>query len=385
MKKELFFISACLNINYRSGAKKKLEKLAEKPLDWAFIIKNIAQSGMAPLILQNLRCVNNDNIPAWFIKNLEEINNTILAKNLQIYKMLDDLLILSSREKIPVIGLKGIFMLGVIYNHALSARDLSDIDILIKKNDLEKMKHTLENSGYTRIFEYSSEMRYVQTNAQNNSIIDLHHDLLMPSGICVPVEFMWSRPQEKELNNSRILYPSIEDGLICAALHFFHHLSDSFLYNSKFPALKSILDISEIINRKQDVLDWDYIIEFSKKYKIRYILYLSLMLSKLYFETRIPAKVINKIKPPFIKNKILSIFIKKYASIQSNEANDCFYIRSIKCVYYALFEKPYFKQRLFRPIDAFAKEYDLPYPSIRTYCLYLLRPFLTIFYLKKCS
>jgi len=315
MRKELSFISNCFNINYQVKSKKILEDLINKDLDWDFILKKIIQSDIAPLAFYNLSGFENTKIPAWFMENLKNRRDSAIVKNLFLWRELNRLIGLLSQENISALALKGVFMSDIIYQ-TIDVRPLVDIDILIKKSDLEKAQALLQKNGYVKSDEYPAEILYIPNRAQPKILIDLHHALNIPDELLLPKNFMWLRAEKKENSASEILYPSIEDSIICAALHFFHHISDAFLYNSPPSHIKSILDIHEIISKKQNEINWNYILEFSKKYKVRYILHLSLTFSKIYFNTPIPAKVINEIKPSFIRDKILHIFIKKYALIQ---------------------------------------------------------------------
>jgi len=378
MKNELLFIKNCFNIHYSKQPPKKIAHLVKKSLDWDFILEKLAISDIAPLASYNLSHIKNKNIPREFLDSLDAAQKNAMAKNLLIWKSLEEISADFDSERIPAIPVKGAFMADIIYKD-VALRPLADIDLLIKEPDLGKIDAIMLKNACTKSKKGDFSVNYIK----EKMVIDLHYKLNFPSPLSITHDFIWERARKKGHSGTGMLYPSIEDAVIYTALHFFHHISDAFLYNAPLPPLKHILDIHEIISRKRNEIDWDYILRFSKKYNIRYILYLSLILSKIYFKTAVPHKVINKISPPLIRNKILMIFIKKYINLQARRIN--YYPKKINCVYYALFEKPYFKHRLFRPVKDFAEEYGLPHPSLKTYCLYLLRPFLTLFYLKKCS
>lgn len=381
MRKELRFISSCFNINYQIESKKIIENLLNKNLDWDFILKKIIQSDIAPLAFYNLSGFKNTEIPAWFLENLKNRRDSAIVKNLFLYREADRLIDLLTRVNISAIALKGAFMSDIIYQN-IDVRPLSDIDILIKKSDLEKTEAMMQKNSYIKIGGDLAAMQYIPDHGQSKTLIELHHALNIPNDISLPEDFMWSRAEKKEKSPAGMLYPSIEDSIIYAALHFFHHISEAFLLYAALPSLKSILDIHEIISKKQNEIDWNYIVEFSKKYKIRYILYLSLSLSKTYFKTPVKAGIINELKPPFVRRYAMRMFIiRKYLSVRPGNR----YTETFRFVYYSLLEKPYLKQRIFKTVNTFAKEYNLPYPSVKTYFLYIIRPVLALFYFKKCS
>jgi hypothetical protein len=321
MKNELLFISNCFNIYYNKQSPEKIDELTKKGLNWVFILKKLVQSDIAPLAFHNLSGLKNNKIPSWFIEKLKNEYEATLASNLFAWQTLSGMLQLFSENKISVMGLKGIFMSDMLYKN-IGLRPMDDIDLMARKQDMADINNLLLADGYSIAAEHIGEIVYIKNNAASGNhdkiAVEISCCLSLPRKKNISAEFLWNKAQKKELNGFEILYPSIENGVICAALHFFHHISDAFLRDSPPSHIKSILDIHEMLSKKQNEIDWAYLLEFSRKYKIRHILYLSLTLSKIYFNTPVPAEVFNKIKPSFIRDKILRILIKKYAFIQPN-------------------------------------------------------------------
>ncbi|MCX6722750.1 MAG: nucleotidyltransferase family protein, partial [Candidatus Staskawiczbacteria bacterium] len=181
-----------------------------------------------------------------------------------------------------------------------------------------------------------------------------------------------------------VSYPSLEDAVIYSALHFSRHLSYTILCLWSFPGLKNILDIHEILSKKESAINWGYIAKTSKKYKITSIVYSGLYLSKKYFNTRLPIRYLSSVEPNFFKRKILETFLlNKYLQLMDarnkSEIGLFTYSHETNLIYACLFEEDYFKRKLFSyPIKAFAEEHKLPYPSFKTSILSLLRIFLFI-------
>jgi len=391
MKKELRFISNCFNINYQVESKKILEDLVNKGLDWDFILKKIIQSDIAPLAFHNLSGLKNNKIPLWFLENLHKSYDHTLVKNLFIQKTLNNVLSLFSTENIPTIALKGIFMGDIIYED-IALRPLSDIDILVKKTDLQRVDRLLQQNGYIKFTEYPNQISIFQisyfkdNDAAQNCLkrisMDVHYDLHISwtSSVISP-DFLWHNTITKDVNGVTILYPSLENSIIYAALHFFRHFSAAFICPDtfSFPRLKFILDIHEIISMKQNEIDWNYILDFCNRNDIKYILYFSLILSKNYFDTNIPYKIISRIKPSFQKNFIIHTFLNSYINMQNKKISykTMFWT---KRVYYSLFKNPYFGDKILMTISRFAKNHGLPEHSFKTFLLYALRPFLWVWY-----
>jgi len=388
MKKELRFISNCFNINYQVKSKKILEDLANKNLDWDLILKILIKSDIAPLAFHNLSSFKNNKIPLSFMSELGKKYYYSLAKNLFIQKTLNDTLTLFYNEKIPSIALKGLFMGDIIYEN-ISLRTLNDIDILVKKTDLQQVDRLLQQNGYMKFKEYPAQISYSKDNdaAQNcfkRISIDVHYDLHVSwtSSIISP-DFLWYNTITKDVNGVTTSYPSLENSIIYAVLHFFRHFSVAFIcrdiYFLPLPQLKFILDIHEIISMKQDEIDWNYILDFCDRNNTKYILYFSLILSKNYFNTNIPCTVTSRIKPSFQRNFIIHTFLNSYIKMQNKKISykTMFWT---KRVYYSLFKKPYSGDKILTTVSKFAKNHDLPEHSFKTFLLYALRPFLWAWY-----
>ncbi|MFA5410935.1 MAG: nucleotidyltransferase family protein [Candidatus Omnitrophota bacterium] len=383
MKKEIKFISNCFNTGYRSKSRKALENLREKNLDWDFIFEKMLQSDIAPPAYHNLSGLKNNKIPPLILEKLKSCYYYALIRNQFIRDTLYEILNLFSAEDLSVLALKGIFMLDIIYED-IGSRSLADIDLLVKKNDLERTCRLLQDKGYRRIQEYPGQILYFKggNSAEDrlrNILIEIHYDLNLPPPLSFSTDFLWHKVIIREVRGVRIVYPCLENNIIYAALHFFHHFSDVFIYQGRFqgafPSLKSILDIHEIISRKQGAIDWDYILEFCRINKAVYIIYLSMYLSKIYFMTPIPKAFMNKIKPSFFRRIILKVFLSGYIDMQNSKIT-WKKLRIANCAYYSLLEKSYFRKRFLYPVSEFAKERRLPYPSFVAFFLYAIRFFL---------
>jgi len=380
MKNELLFISNCFNLYYNKLSLEKIEELTKKELYWDFILKKLIQSDIAPLAFHNLSIIKNNEIPKQFLDSLNNIYNYTIVKNIFIEKALEEILNAFYMEGIPVIPLKGAFMIGALYEN-IALRPLGDIDLLIKERDLDKIDAILLKNAYIKIKKDLFTVSYIK----KKTLVELHYKLNLPLSLSIPHDFIWENALPEKIDNMTISYPSLEDAVIYSALHFSHHLSEAILCLSSYPGLKSILDIHEIISRKKESISWDYIIDASKKYKITAIVYSALYLSKLYFNTDIPWRRVRRMAPILLRRKVLEIFLlNKYLwLIAVNDKSEILLRRfphAASLVYSCLFEEDCFKEKPFLcSVRKFAEKHYLPYPSFRAYFLYSIRIFLFIF------
>src|SRR3989338_5967900 len=107
-------------------------KLLKDNLDWGYIADQSCQEGTAALLYYHLK---KESLPKQSLMKLKDIYYKISALNMRILGETKKLLKIFNDENIPVILLKGTFLVENIYKN-IALRPVGDIDILIKKEDL---------------------------------------------------------------------------------------------------------------------------------------------------------------------------------------------------------------------------------------------------------
>ncbi|CUU46370.1 nucleotidyltransferase domain-containing protein [Clostridium beijerinckii] len=257
-------------------------------IEWPLLIKEAWEHDISSLIYYSLdrRYLKNIDIEIleqWkkeiFIANLIQRNNINYILN-----------IVNGLKKhgIEIIVLKGI-VLREFYPRP-EFRTMGDVDILIKKNDYDKVKSYLVSIGYECIDEGKNEVHQGFTS-KGKLEVEVHWNLINNKYFNGNIEEfennLWNNSIEIDINgvNTRIL--SSNDFFLHMCLHMAVHAKLSGF------GLRQMYDLSVFIINKYNELDWDYLIKKVEQYKIlKFTQGLISLCSKL-FKIEVPKKILT--------------------------------------------------------------------------------------------
>ena len=260
------------------------------PLRWD-VVKNLSlYHRIVPLVHDFLERHPNPNIPDKVSAYFRNASQVISFTN---YSLTEDLLAISSileKHKIIAAPLKGPVLAAMGYRH-IGLRQFTDIDILIRKSDLIRIKTLLAGHGYDSengVVEFENECElYLQKNNRNLKL-DIHWSLVESHyGYEYTVDSLFSRARNIALAGTKILSLCQEDVLLATV---FHHGKEGW------KELRYIADLGGLINRQKD-LDWNFLIEKSKQLGTERNLFLG-----LYLTNKLIPGHFSDVVSPILKN-----------------------------------------------------------------------------------
>lgn len=147
MKSEIELLLCCARTSLDSEKTVRIKSLLKKNMDWQCLLDTAVRNGVMPLLYRTLKEVSSEEIPHSFMKDLEELYNANARRNLFLTGELLKLLHLFEEHKIPAIPYKGPAIASSVYGD-LALRQFSDLDILIKRQDVLKAGDILVSFGY---------------------------------------------------------------------------------------------------------------------------------------------------------------------------------------------------------------------------------------------
>jgi hypothetical protein len=212
------------------------------------------------------------------------------------------------RENIPFITLKGPSMALEFY-HPREIRPYTDLDILIKNQDYERVKNILFLSGFNisnsegeairrRFF---NSVSFVKKEPQE-IYLDLHWETCMVSWNQQP--FLNSPPVWENirwLDESGVRLPVLSPQilLLYLCLHLtFHH---------QFGKMLTLCDLGLVIQKFGRDLDWEKIIRDAGEMKIKKCVYYSLKVVGSLLKTEIPESILHRLRPNRIEETFFPI------------------------------------------------------------------------------
>ncbi|NOW02664.1 nucleotidyltransferase domain-containing protein [Clostridium beijerinckii] len=259
-------------------------------IEWPLLIKEAREHNISSLVYYSLdrRYLENidiDILEQWkkeiFIVNLIQRNNIN-----NVLGIIDDL----KKHGIEIIVLKGI-VLREFYTRP-EFRTMGDIDILIKRDDYDKVKSYLISIGYECIDEGKNEVHQGFTS-KGRLEIEVHWNLINNKYFHGNIEEfennLWNNSIEIDINGVKTRMLSFND--------FFFHMCLHMAVHAKFSGfgLRQLYDLSVFIINRYNELDWDYLIKKSEQYKIlKFTQGLILLCNKL-FKIEVPSKILTNV------------------------------------------------------------------------------------------
>jgi hypothetical protein len=291
-----------------------------------------------------------------------------------------------SQAGVCLLPIKGIALLEDLYKNKY-LRPMTDIDLLVKEEDLPKAEEIFCDLGYRKELyglkeEYwrkkQCHISFYKREDRKAPFVELHWSLDFKRGSRNILPELWSRIREINVDGMLIKLLSPEDTLFSLALHS-RRLGRTL-------CLKNVYDAILLLNKHALHFDWDYVLDESKRGKMCTTIFFLLSQVKFLLNADIPEMVWKKLNIPFWKKKLIHQFIERNTYVDSSSSKGKnLYLKSHFLLYDNLWEPIEYILNI--PKEQFAKYYNLNAYDKKTDFLYRYRliyiPFKAIFNLYK--
>ncbi|MCK4732459.1 MAG: nucleotidyltransferase family protein, partial [Methanophagales archaeon] len=294
----------CTRTSMDEAITQKVKGILNDRLDWDYIVETSMRHGISPLLYWNLsRIDDGEYVPAEVMTKLRIVYYKNIAWNMLRYDELSKILIAFNDAEIDVIVLKGAFLAETIYKN-IGLRPMSDIDILVRREDLQKVKKELVQLGYAGIIyptkwheklytQWQTELKEeIQFNKHDKNVrIDVHWNVQPPViPFQIDINKFWENAQPVKIAGVETLMLAPEDLLQHLCLHLDKHI------NSGAIPFRWYCDIAEVIRHYEGKINWKYLVQNSKNYGIEEPIYQSLYFVNKYLGAFVPKDVLETIK-----------------------------------------------------------------------------------------
>ena len=126
----------------------KVTSVLTDRVDWDTLVQRATRHGIAPLLYRTLSRIDDASaVPRAVREKLRTAYYNNIARNMLLYQELQTVLMAFNASGIDVIVLKGAILAEVVYEN-IGLRAIGDIDLLVKKEDLGKVKQELIQLEY---------------------------------------------------------------------------------------------------------------------------------------------------------------------------------------------------------------------------------------------
>lgn len=302
----------CARVTMDEARQVETKGILKKVLDWDYIIQEASKEGIASLLFYNLRRFPEGGfVPSKINQGLEQEYTKTAFRNVIFLQELGEILKVFKEANISAIVLKGGFLIENVYKD-LGLRPMSDLDLLVKKEDLINIYHNLNRLGYDSSFSLKSMEDFqnspfssylnsiVYTKKENIRLcLNLHWHLansIFPLylGTKINIDKIWqeARPckgvSSNEWLNHHMLTMAPHHLLIHLSEHAFRHCFEWHIW---------LVDIAEVIRVYQDELDWDKFVSDTLRFKLNVPVFYSLYLASHKLGADIPEDILAALKP----------------------------------------------------------------------------------------
>ena len=269
---------SCASVSWDSGRAAGFGALLAGPIDWDVLLPLASRHGLLPLLHWRIGAAGADRIPMPIRDRLRDSFDTNHRRNLFLGGELCRILERFGEQGVQVVPFKGIVLAAAVYEH-LALRQFTDLDILVRKEDVPQAWGLLESLGFKpnfntaidrkRIMDLECELLFMSRDQR--VFVELHWATAPPKfAVRQDIEGLWSRMVPGGTEGLDATSFSPEDTVLSLCIHGARHLWDRLIW---------ISDLARWVIAHGD-LDWDWILREARARGIGRILLIGLSLSR---------------------------------------------------------------------------------------------------------
>ena len=242
---------------------------------------------LLPLLYHNL---TKQKVEHPFMKRLKGIYKMFWYQNKQLLHENTRILEELREAEIETLVFKGA-PLAILHYKNIGLRPMNDIDVMVRKKDVEKSLEFFKNKGWTpQLTPVKDHLKYhngVGFADNDGNEFDIHWHPLIESIWEENHNDFWEHSVPLTINN-------FDTKAFCAADLLLHTIIHGIRWNPE-PPVRWIPDCYYLINHSGDEIEWERFFYLTKKYNLALKLQKSLIYLKEVFETKIPDSEMNKL------------------------------------------------------------------------------------------
>lgn len=234
--------------------------------DWIEPLKIANEHLLVPAIHESLSAAGClEDLPSEARGYLALLHTANAERNAIVLDQVLELFAAFSAAGVKAMMLKGGLSFFFGYYHLPAARMVQDIDLLVRREDLESVAAVLRSLDYRVVTSYDPVQHAVAEYGRTNSpaAIDIHIEMIDAQWV-LPSQGVWARAERIEYRGVELYAPSPTDRLLHNFLHAqVHHVGG--YYGGRFD-LRQLYEFSRIVEHDENDIDWDEIFSIVAKH-----------------------------------------------------------------------------------------------------------------------
>jgi hypothetical protein len=271
-----------------------IRERSQSALDWNALAALGRRHSLFPLLYRHLAAVVPQAVPSETLDRLKELYQGNAARNLFLLGELANVLRALSDDGIRAIPYKGPLLAMIAYGD-LSLRRFVDLDVIVRKDDVEHAMATLTRLGYRlhpvvspaqQEFLIRTQYDLVFKRDDGRLIVELHWEaaprLFAPE---LAAEHLWRQATSRPIGGSEVLMLSPEDTLLALCVHGSKHLWERLAW---------VCDIAEWV-AAHPALRWSELLRQAERTGEQRMLFTGLRLAEELLDCALPEPVVHAI------------------------------------------------------------------------------------------
>jgi hypothetical protein len=266
----------------------RVRLLLNDDLDWDYLLSTARNHSLIPFLHLHSSAIAPEAVPKQVLDQLRIEVDENTRRSLFLTGELVKLLTLFEEHGINAIPFKGP-ALALTTHGDVGLRQFIDLDLLIHKQDIRRVKQLLFDRGFASSLKLTEEteaalLRFDSAYTFDNQkgvVLDVHWNFVPRYfSIELDTQQLWNRREPLIIGRKALMTLAVEDQLLILCLHGFSHF---------WERLGWISDVANLIEGRN--VDWDLTLRNASAQGCRRILYLGLLLASEVLGARIPDQV----------------------------------------------------------------------------------------------
>lgn len=281
-----------------------MELTAAQGFDWDMLYSRAAVHCVRPQLESFLKTTVAGRAPESFMLHLEDFNRENALRQLRSFS---EFLRVSSHleeQKIPYFPFKGPWLAQQL-GKSTGSRESRDIDLFIRKSDLDRVISLMPRLGYG--YETSSHPRFVRKMKRISA--EFNFDRYEGDTCIHHFEYHWQIGSSKHRLN--ITYEELSSRIVTGrfqghefplpdlsahlVLVLMHHAGKDFL-----DQMKHLHDIG-LFMQKHEMIDWEWVRTMMKRFGGKKLLYVAVCLASRVTGVPVPGALVHEVESPEIR------------------------------------------------------------------------------------
>jgi hypothetical protein len=285
---EIELLLRCSRVRMDSENADKISQLLQQNLDWDWLLKAASFHGIIPQLYLNLKTLCPEAVPKNILSRLQ-INFLYISKKNRV--MTKELLYINNvflENNIEAVPFKGPVLSLLAYGD-ITSRQFSDLDIMIKKRNVLKVKPLMSARGYQLKYKFPPFQERLRIQG-NREFVFVRNDLdimvevhwaFHPKVYSVKFdEGVWSRLKTASIEGTQLSTFSTEDLVLALCAHGMRH---------HWPQMKLVNDFARMISLHE--LNWEQLNSRAEDLGLKRILHISFYLAHDLLNIRFPKEL----------------------------------------------------------------------------------------------